>query len=314
MPFSWNEKRFARASEQYRKELMLVNSQLRKRPMNGSESFVRKCLGDFIGRAIRFHLRRFFNPVPLHLHSDSDDLPDYSNTRSRIHEIVEMRDTDDGGRDTATADGSISSVMGIALQRMIHFFELNSEIVARRENQSDSYYADSFCVRPASVRGLKESGGVIELSEDDVQEILLDIEEGNAFLAGIRACRFINALLTWPGVSDAIEEAGGWGKIESLATIFQDCTLSSEMLEESHFILLSNVKGLLNKIVQDSDELKIVEQTCEDSLRNLWKRFRCGTRIQELLQLNPCINIFQRELMAGKQTRFPSIVEATEWA
>ena len=52
----------------------------------------RRSLGDFIGRAIRVHLRRYYNPVllpvPITLYSDGDDLPDYSSSRSRIHEIL----------------------------------------------------------------------------------------------------------------------------------------------------------------------------------------------------------------------------------
>jgi hypothetical protein len=314
MPFPWPQSRFAKASKQYQKELVTVVHRITNESSNVAESFVRKSLGDFIGRAIRFHLRRYFNPVPLPLHSDGENLPDYSNTRSRVHELVEMKD-DDGSRDTATADGSISSVVGIALQRMLQLSQLNSEILERGEdNQREEGYVASFCNRPASVRGLQERGCVIRLSEYDVEGILLDIEECHIFLAGIRARRFLHELLTWPGVSDAIVDAGGWEKIESLAHMFQKCQLSSEMPAEDHFVLLDDVGALLDIISKEAERLKSIEQICENNLRILWKKFRCGTKNKDLLKLNPCIKTFQTELkIGGTRTKFPSIVQATEW-
>ena len=86
------------------------------------------------------------------------------------------------------------------------------------------------------------------------------------------------------------------------------------MPAEDHFILLSNVDALVHKIKEDSDVLIIIEKHCEDSLRKLWKKFRCGKRNKDLLELNPCIQIFQRELKEGvKKTILPSIADATSW-
>ena len=315
MPFHWPKSRFSKAFIKYRQELSIVLDQITKQQNTTSnESFIRKSLGDFIGRAIRFHLRRYFNPVPVPLHSDGDDLPNYSHTRSTVHELVEMKDDDDDGRDTATADGSISSVIGIALQRMVHFSKLNASMLEKGNCEAEEGYATSFCNRPASVRGLQERGCVIRLSEDDIEDILLDIKECQIFLAGIRARRFLHKLLTWPGVSDAIEDAGGWKKIEYLANIFQMCNLESEMPAEAHFVLLSNMDDLVHKISTEAQSLAKVETICENSLRTLWKRFRCGTRNKDLLKMNPCIKSFQREIkFGGMKTKFPSIVEASEW-
>ena len=314
MPFLWPVGRFRKASIQYREELSFIIAQIRSPNENSRISFVRSTLGDFIGRAIRFHLRRFFNPVPLPLHSDGDNLPDYSSSRSRIHGILEMKDADDGDRDTATADGSISAVVGIALQRMIQFFELNCEMMSRKDYASNGGYCKSFCNRPASVGGILERGCVIELEQEDIDEVLLDIKEGHTILAGVRACYFIKSLLTWPGVSDAISDVGGWGKVESLASLFRICDLAQEMPAEDHFILLSDVNSLVKKIEHDNNMINDIEKQCEDSLRKLWKKFRCGTRNKELLLLNPCITVFQRELRkGGKKTKLPFIVEANPW-
>ena len=314
MPFIWPKARFTKASKQYHHELTILVNRMNNSKTLAPTSFVRRSLGDFIGRAIRFHLRRYFNPVPLPLHSDGDDLPDYSSSRSRIHEIVEMRDDDDEGRDTATADGSISSVIGIALQRIIEMNQLNEELLEKEHTQSDSRFVNSFCNRPASVRGLQERGCVIQLSNHDVQDILLDIQVSHTFLAGIRARRFIYELFTWPGVSEAILEAGGWIKIEFLANIFQECQLTNDVPAEGHFVLLSNVNALLSQISEEEETLLDIEQKCEDTLRRLWKRFRCGTRNKDLLKMNPCIKTFQKVLKTGGMgTKFPFIVEAEEW-
>lgn len=311
MPFCWPISRFTSASRHYRQEFSYILSVISCSTLKPPMCFVRKTLGDFIGRLIRFHLRRFFNPVPVPLYSDGDDLPDYSNTRSRVHTLVQMKDDDEGGRDTATADGSISSVFGIALDRMVEFFELNKELLNRDDYHVEGGYSTSFCKRPASVGGLIERGCVIELSEEDANEVLQDIKEGHTILAGIRACRFIKELLTWPGVSEALHEAGGWTKIETFADMFMKHRLGNETPEESHFTLLANMDRLLNKILIENDLLLVIEQRCEDSLRRLWKKFRCGTRNKELLQLNPCIKVFHRELMhVDNKTKFPSLVKA----
>jgi|AntRauTorckE5430_2_1112549.scaffolds.fasta_scaffold01890_3 hypothetical protein len=314
MPFPWPKERFRKASIQYREELSFVIEQIRPSNNTLHISFVRNALGDFIGRAIKFHLRRFFNPVPLALYSDSDDLPDYSTSRSRIHKILEMKVVDDDCRDTATADGSISAVVGIALQRMLAFFELNCELKSREGYTSTSGYCDSFCKRPASVRGIVERKRVIKLTQDDIDEIMLDIKEGHTILAGVRACRFTKSLFTWPGVSDAISDVGGWGKIESLAKIFRICHLAQEMPSEDHFTLLSDVNSLVKKIEHDTSVLNAIEMECEDSCRKLWKKFRCGSSKKDFLEFNPCIKVFKEELTKqGKKSILPFIVKANPW-
>eukprot|EP00557_Chaetoceros_sp_GSL56_P012576 CAMPEP_0176476674 /NCGR_PEP_ID=MMETSP0200_2-20121128/185_1 /TAXON_ID=947934 /ORGANISM="Chaetoceros sp., Strain GSL56" /LENGTH=926 /DNA_ID=CAMNT_0017872373 /DNA_START=723 /DNA_END=3501 /DNA_ORIENTATION=- len=266
--------RFRKALQQYRQEFAYIISTMDTSDRETPVSFVRKTLGDFIGRIIRFHLRRLFNPVPLPLYSDGDDLPDYSHTRSRVHTLVEM--IDEGGRDTATADGSISSVIGTALNRIIEFFELNKELLEREGRRFDEGYCNSFCNRPATTCGLTRNGCVITLSDEDISEVLLDIREGHSILAGVRACRFMKGLLTWPGVSEAICEVGGWAKIETFSKIFLKYRLDKEMPEECHFTLLADVAMLLNKIRNEESQLLTIEQKCEDGLRALWKRFRCG--------------------------------------
>jgi hypothetical protein len=82
------------------------------------------------------------------------------------------------------------------------------------------------------------------------------------------------------------------------------------MPDESHFTLLADVDRLISRIRDDEVQLLSIEQKCEDSLRSLWKKFRCGTRNRDLLELNPCITIFQRELLnVGNRTKLPSLAK-----
>ena len=315
MPFSWSSSRFSEACRFYRREFEHALP-LEDRT---SEPIVyltlQERLGDFIGRAIRFYLRRFFNPIPLPYtkHSEEFPAPDLSFSRSRVHELVEMKDGDQH-RDTATADGSISSVFGLAILRIQEFFDLNKRKITTLGHNNDRKYCSEICERYATRRGLDKKGSMVILSEKDMDEIILDVEEGHKILAGIRACRFVSELLAWPGVEEAISKAGGWKRVQSFAKMFVDCGLVEAYPDEKHFTLLCDVKGLQKMLTDDSKEFNLLEEHCENSLRQLWKRFRCGTRNRELLEKNPGIKLIQRALKSGKETCFPSLDPATtEW-
>lgn len=310
MPWNWPVARIAKAAMVFMTEFNSISNTITANSKDKSTSLhllARKSLGDLIGRAVKFYLRRFFNPVPLPLYSDSNNLPDYSNSRSKIHALIELKDPEgDGQRDTATADGCISSVFGMALQKISAFISLNEKL----RNDGEKYFTN-FCCRAATKRGLKVKDRVIRLTNDDITDVLIDIEESHIFLAGIRASKFLHSLLSWPGIADAIQDVGGWGKVESLASLFQSLGLCIEMPEETHLILLRNVKELKNSYESNKQALDELEVNVVESLRKVWKQFKCGSRNQELFEMNPCIKQFQIELKSGKNTRFPIIVNAS---
>ncbi len=296
----WSPSRIELAAKYYIQELELMYFESQK------FSRFRYSLGDFIGRTIRFYLRRFFNPVPLSLHTGSDaDQPNYDFSRSNVHQIIEMTENE-GQRDTAVADGSISSVISLALLRIHEFFELSN----CSNEGNGKRYTSSFCNRPASQKGLQKKGFTLRLNDDDIDEILLDIFESHIVLSGIRACKFFHTVMKWPGVSAAIDDAGGWNKIEFYAQMFLECKLEKDVPDERHFHLLSNVEGLMKRIGDDLDLLSKLEGECENCLRRLWKRFRCGTKNKALLRLNPGIKLIQMYLKAGGDTYFPGIAHA----
>ncbi len=303
---NWPLSRFMNAAKYYGEEFSLIKS-----PESTQISQIRSKLGDFIGRAIRFYLRQFFNPVPVSLHTYSDaEQPDYDYSRSLVYKIIEMS-ADNGLRDTAVADGSISSVISFALFRMNEFFELNKRLNANTNNRDDKYI-NSFFTRPASINGLQRRGSTVILSENDLNEILQDIHECHTILAGVRALKFFHSVIQWPGVANAIDDVGGWGKVEHFSRIFSEYELEKEVPEERHFKLLINVGKLVQKIDGDLGELCKVEEECDKSLRQTWKRFRCGTKSKELLRINPGIEVIQQHLKTGGEAFFPSIVACND--
>ena len=306
--FDWPVSRFKRASKYYINELTFILSS--NYDENCSTSQIRMSLGDVIGRIIRFYLRRFFNPIPVSLHSYSNaKQPDYDFSRSCVHSIVEMSQIE-GQRDTAVADGSISSVVSLALLHINEFYDLCSCINSNMN--SENKYINSFCSRPGSTKGFGKKQLKLTLNENDLEDILLDISESHIVLSGIRACKFFHALMKWPGVSEAIDDIGGWSKVEHFSKIFAEFQLEKEAPDEMHFKLLRDVEGLIRRIDTDLDELQELEKECDNSLRCLWKRFKCGTRKQDVLKSNPEIVVIKKHLKTGGDTFFPSIVDVQD--
>lgn len=297
MPCCWPKRRFKTVGEYYLSEFKYISFSNRE-----NISQTRQCLGDIIGRAIRFYLRRFFNPVPISLHSYSNsEQPDYDFSRSIVHTMIELTDNEQQ-RDTAVADGSISSVVSLAILRISEFNDFTGWF------NSDSKLKMSFCNRLASMRGIECRGSVITLDENDIEEVLTDIDESHIVLAGIRACKFFLTLMKWNGIQEAIDEIGGWKKVENFSQIFAENKLENEVPDEKHLHLLQNVEQLVTKIEADIENFSQLEEQCDDSLRRLWKKFRCGTKNKQLLKLNPGIKIIQTCLKAGAETFFPAIV------
>ena len=309
MPFHWPAKRFVKAARTYREELEEVHLLLDNKSSN--DSALRSRLGDFIGRSIRFYFRRFFDPVPLNLTNEQHENyrhVDLSGTRSRVCEIVEMVDPEGDGRDTAAADGSISSVFSYALRAIHALFAINAERAT-----ADGEYFNTFFSSGASQRGLGPGRSpTIVLSDADLDEILADIHDVHIVLQGIKAARFLSALLHWPGVSKAVKDAGGWNKVESFARVFENLDLEKACPEEAYFTLLGGIDGLLQRIDADAEKMAQIERICEDNLRNCWKRFRCGTKSKAILQQNPHITTIAAYLRDGKSLSFPALAEPSE--
>ena len=218
-----------------------------------------------------------------------------------------MTDPDGDGRDTAAADGSISSVFSYALRAIHALFAINAEKGGQAELFSVFFSSE------ASKVGLGPSRTpTVVLSDSDVDAILADIHDVHIVLQGIKAAKFFRGLLHWPGVSAAIKDAGGWNKVETYASMFETLTLSNACPEEAYFILLGNISSLLKRLDADAEAMADIERICEDSLRTCWKRFRCGTKSKAILQQNPHISTIAAYLRDGKSLSFPALAEPSE--
>jgi hypothetical protein len=284
MPYHWEETRFIEASRFYRKEFELMELAITepdKAEVVLSKSTIKKRLGEFIGRAIRFYLRKFFNPAPLVLTSETDENAVFrtprvesSSIRSRVHELVEMTIPDGAvGLNSAAADGAVSSVFSTALKRGFEFLILNDQI----QGSDSETYVSNFCTSEATEKGLGTKKAPVVLSDSDLEQILLDIEEAQISLAGVRGLTFIRELMHWPGVADAIQRAGGWGRIEQYAGMCKRLGLGYACPEEIYFSILADMDVLLHRLNKGAAAMEITAQESDNSLRQVWRKFRCGT-------------------------------------
>ena len=273
MPGSWPPTRFSTASKAYRLEFQELLIALSLGTPYYGPSNIRERLGDFIGRAIRFYLRRFFDPVPLCITAPSEKSSpmDLSNVRSRVHEIVEMAVPEGGERDTAAADGSISSVFSVALRRIKEFFELRSLLETQGEPCA---ILNALSTSDASKQGIGDPSSLIIITDEDLIRILSEVHDIHTILAGVRACKFVHELMCWPGVESAMKEAGGFDKVEQYALLFK--TLDLPCPEESHFTLLENIGNLMKRLSFEIEGIEAMERMGENSLREIWHLFRCG--------------------------------------
>ena len=255
---NWLPARFLGAGRFYKKELdVAYEMACDADPEFGPgvlSSPLRLRLGELIGASCRYHLRRLFNPVPPSYTKPKAGQPtaDYSTCRSKIHELICMDMPGD-----AAADGSISSVLNGAVRHVweerlardeIEISRIPPANVAEVKDAGGSSAPKnpdaSFVVSAVSEKGLE--GGT--LSDEDLELVLQDIELAHVALAGSRAAKFILELLSWEGVGEAIEACGGWGCIETCASLITSSKLTNIAVDEAHFALLADVKGLVSEL------------------------------------------------------------------
>jgi len=285
----WPSARFIKASELYRAELeALVASSGKDETSNVEDtamilvSPLRDRFSTQIGSAIRFHLRRLFDPIPMFftLPSKHYQPPDLSDCRAKTYEIVYLRAPDgiepstDGSSGPAPLwDRPISHVFNLALQRTYSYYEIIDEIKAALGGGSFGS-PPSFLLSQASQRCLE--GRSKDIGEMDIDDILKDIDIAHICLTAARATKFVVSLLRWPGVAEAIGDAGGWASIENLARKIEKFRLDKDFPDEAHFAQLSNIENLLSKLDTDRSDMLVAARASQKVLQDMWKRFKRG--------------------------------------
>ena len=319
MPFPWHAERFEKAACSYHDDLTKILTCLERNAklaeVEGSLQLEEQ-LVLALGQGIRFHLRRFFNPMYFKV-TVSPDLDDKSldkcNTRlSRVSAMLEMRLPEgyNAGDDSAVRDGSISSVFSLALQAIAQYF---GDDLFLEESFMIPDLPTAFCKSPASQRGLGCRKKPFDISEMDTECVLNDILEARQFLATAEACRFIFELLSWPGVQEEIGKLGGWDIVEHYAASIRANNLYRLAPDDAHFIVLARMDRFLPRVEKCWKAMKPAAETAREALDGVWDVFECGSTNRSRRLRYPQIEIIEEVLLEGlRMHMFPFITEPTQ--
>ncbi|CAB9519694.1 expressed unknown protein [Seminavis robusta] len=257
-------------------------------PSLASKTFLERRLAEIAGQSIRFHLRKLFNPPPLPLTKQTSDNAANDNSLvganeasaskrfSRVFELVEMT-LPNSARDSAVADGSVSSLFSLALSVIFEFFGKAAFLSAKSDADTIPFLS-SFCTSPVSQRGLGNPKNPVKyMSSEDLKELIGEVGEVFDFLAVFNACKFLVDLIHVPGVAQEVEQMGGWKPIEKHAKALSDLNLSTVCLEDSHFSAIAhsgNMKHFFAKVENWLSHMEPKVALAEISIKQLAKRYK----------------------------------------
>jgi len=245
-------------------------------------------LAEFAGQSIRFHLRRLFNPPPLPYTTPPDDcsepsLPptpkEIALRQSRVSDLVEL-ELPVTTRDSAVAEGSISSLFSLALVRIYSYF--GEDTFASSLDKDDPIrLPDTFCSSPVSQRGLgTPDHPVCSMPEEDLNELIGDINDVYNFLAAHHAIKFLLELMNAPGVGREVNKLGGWSMIEKYASVIKQHSSGATCEEDAHFAAITYAGTMDRFFAKIEDWLSHMEPKttlAEISIKQLMKRYKTNT-------------------------------------
>lgn len=309
MPFHWDPQRFRKAARLYHRDVeklcqcMENNASLNEADVQLN---LEKKLAESLGGAIRYHLRRFFNSIYGRVIEDPGLTEAPFKRQSKIHEILRMTLPSwyNAGAHSAVADGSVSSVFALAIETIEREFGVEPFLAIEFKVPD---IPESFCQSEVSQRGLCGRSKT-SLSESDVETILSETCAAQGFLAGGKACRFVSELLNWPGVNEEITRLGGWGIIEQCAKQFRAFHLDRVSPHEVHFVLLSDMALLRERVQQCEQAMEHALERCTTALNDQWVRFDCDNTKKG--KSVPIIGVLRDLLLEGlKAHMFPNVAK-----
>ena len=330
---SYPPKRFSKAIQLYARDFESILGRMspsrdQSECVAESKTFLERRLAEFLGQALRFHLRRLLNPPAISYtrqpESDSDDYDDAfrpsrppawkSQPQSRVHELIDLQ-LSETGRDSAVADGSVSSLFSLALSRIYEY--IGSDAF---ESDSDPVpLPASFCQSPVSQRGLGTHKAPIKsMSRDEVKELICDIDDVYSFLGAYNACKFLLELIRAPGVVKEVHKMGGWSAMEQHAKMLRDLDLDHLHVEDSHFSLIGYAGTMGSFFAKVEHLMSYMEpKVClaEISILALAKRYKTNkasspTQRQAIFRKFPHVRIIAAAISEGKARSgpFPKVV------
>jgi len=344
MPFEWDPNRFKKAARLYRQEVdKICNCLEQQREVLDNATSARQMslhefnvmlyletkLAESMGRAIRFHIRRIFNPIygPVIIDETFEEEKEGSNyddvfkRPSNMSQILQMRHPDwySPGSNSAVADGSVSSVLNLAVETVVNYFGF--DLFLTETEFVMPLIPEEFCNSAAALRGIPKKSNGKPFPREDLQAIVADTVEAQRFLAAAKACRFIRELLRWPGVDEEVSRLGGWDMIEQCAKQFHSLRLDRLSPNDAHLAVFKSVQTFSNRVDQCWSHVKKAAEQCTHALDDLWIRFQCDEKQspkksrKRRKQSQPLqeINIVKQVLTEGLQHHmFPSIAEPEE--
>lgn len=292
--------RFARAALFFRDELrgLVCAGAGDHPPCSGPNSALRQRYVSLLSSAVRFHLRRLFNSPPPALTAATamenggfggagrSTLP---GVRSCVWQKVKMQCP----KSWAASDGAIASV----LSQVLLVLGENGGTVATAATAARESLRE---VESLAAKGLPTTGAG--------RSNLGVIRQG--FLVAAEVCAtgaarsFLLQLLSWPGVQDAVDDAGGWKPVENLAAQLVTASCSGD--EDLYLGLLENVVSLKDQLAaaelwdfvpRASTVLDTLERTMMECVS---KRAEGGSRAEREL-----VNEVRRDIA------FPKLVAVT---
>lgn len=266
---------------------------------------VERRLAEFVGQAIRFQLRHLLNPAPPRLTPKDTEYEVWSKNYSQVHQLITL--VDSYGDDVSGE--RITSLFNLSLDYLCEHFGL--------EKLLDITYQQPvvpplFCAKPASNRGVAVRGNLPPLTLDEIADVVDDIQEASSFVAATRACRFLHRFLSLPRVRHEIERQGGWGEVETYASISWQYDLWKTCPEDEHLVMLCNFDAFYQKIDVFLRAMTGPAQAAQDSLDAMARRFRTKTKSANLKVRHPEISTIAAHLEEAWQVvnALPAVDEA----
>lgn len=280
--------RFRKAIKHYSNELKDIRCYLTGQESSIVEHVgVRFRLSDFIGRSVRFHLRKLLNSLP-------ESLIDFF-----VDECEER-----WGR--AVDDRSISSILNCSLEKVNQFMLTSPKLFDDHELLPSFFTkgASEMALSCGKLKDVRVRVSLKNVGNDALQDIASDLQEARAFLVGARACKFVWELLCWPGVKQHIRSLGGWESIESISKVFYDLQLY-ENADHQHFILLRNVDDLTQMLAKVVERLEETTDACECAIRKLRRQMISRQKDHAYRTKGTAMYALRMSLEAEKGEKFP---------
>jgi len=275
--------------------------------------FVERRLNELLCNSTRYHLRLLLNPPPPRLSPLDTTYEQRSKSFSRIHEIVELTVVDDKKKVVPLDGDRVATLVNEALMQICHFFGSSNLL---DPTSGIPMIDQNFCQTEASQRQVPRNNKIRlpPLSQSEVEELQDDMNYAFQVLITLSATNFLLDLMSLPKVVSEIKRLGGWGDVETYATLLWRYELWDVHPDYEHFVLLSNFKTLSQRLISVKQALCEAGEVAKVSLTDLGDRFRINATKKNkiiLRQFYPEINIVDEILDEGwKAVRaFPTVRE-----